>query len=63
MKTILITGGAGFLGSFLCEALLMEGNKIICVDNLHTGKEENIHELKNKILLSSLIMILLMNSI
>ena len=38
MKTILITGGAGFLGSFLCEALLMEGNKIICVDNLHTGK-------------------------
>ncbi len=48
MKTILITGGAGFLGSFLCEALLMEGNKIICVDNLHTGKEENIHELKKQ---------------
>lgn len=45
MKTILITGGAGFLGSNLCEKLLKQDNKIICVDNLYTGKEKNIEYL------------------
>lgn len=47
MKKILITGGAGFLGSNLCEKLLNQGNKIICLDNLYTGKEKNIHHLLN----------------
>lgn len=42
MKTILITGGAGFLGSHLCKKLLDEGNKVICVDNLYTGSKGNI---------------------
>ena len=42
MKTILITGGAGFIGSNLCEKLLNDNNKIICVDNLLTGSIENI---------------------
>ena len=41
-KTILITGGAGFIGSHLCKRLLNEGNKIICLDNLFTGSENNI---------------------
>lgn len=49
MKTILITGGAGFIGSHLCERLLGEGNKIICLDNLFTGSKNNIqHLLSNK---------------
>ena len=41
-KTILITGGAGFIGSNLCSRLLKEGNKVICVDNLFTGRLENL---------------------
>lgn len=41
-KKILITGGAGFIGSNLCEKLLELGNKIICLDNFSTGKRENI---------------------
>lgn len=44
-KTILITGGAGFIGSNLCKRLLNEGNRIICIDNLFTGNLENINEL------------------
>src|SRR5690606_21448687 len=39
---ILVTGGAGFIGSNLCEALLGNGNKVRCLDNLETGKKENI---------------------
>jgi UDP-glucuronate decarboxylase len=42
MKRILITGGAGFVGSHLCERLLNEGNDIICLDNFFTGTKENI---------------------
>lgn len=45
MKTSLVTGGAGFLGSHLCERLLEEGHQVICVDNLLTGKLENIESL------------------
>lgn len=45
MKRILITGGAGFLGSHLCERLLKEGNDILCVDNFYTGSKKNIHHL------------------
>ena len=41
-KKILVTGGAGFLGSHLCEQLLNHGYDVICVDNLFTGSKENI---------------------
>ena len=42
IKKILITGGAGFIGSNLCEALLERGDKIVCLDNFSTGKRKNI---------------------
>ncbi|MFD2834023.1 UDP-glucuronic acid decarboxylase family protein [Gramella sp. AN32] len=42
MKRILITGGAGFIGSHLCERLLNEGNEVICLDNFFTGHKRNI---------------------
>ena len=42
MKTILIAGGAGFIGTNLCHRLIDEGNKVICVDNFYTGKLDNI---------------------
>ncbi len=44
-KRILITGGAGFIGSHLCERLLNEGNDILCVDNFYTGPKRNIAHL------------------
>lgn len=44
-KTVLVTGGAGFLGSWLCEALLALGAEVICLDNYSSGQEENIHHL------------------
>ncbi|MEO0134655.1 MAG: NAD-dependent epimerase/dehydratase family protein, partial [candidate division WOR-3 bacterium] len=44
-KTLIITGGAGFIGSYLCEHFIKEGYKVICIDNLVTGKEENISHL------------------
>src|SRR5574344_749118 len=48
MKKILVTGGAGFLGSHLCERLLNEGNEVICLDNYFTGNKRNIiHLLDN----------------
>lgn len=46
-KTVLITGGAGFIGSHLCERLIKEGYKVICMDNLITGKKDNISQLLN----------------
>ena len=45
MKRILITGGAGFIGSHLCRRLLEEGNEVICLDNLFTGSKRNIWEM------------------
>ena len=45
MKRILVTGGAGFIGSHLCKRLLEEGNEVICADNLFTGSKKNIEEL------------------
>ncbi len=44
-KRILITGGAGFLGSHLCEKLLAEGHEVVCVDNFYTGRKANIKHL------------------
>ena len=45
MKRILVTGGAGFLGSHLCKKLLHNGNEVICVDNFFTGCKRNIIDL------------------
>lgn len=44
-KSILVTGGAGFIGSHLCEKLLQAGNEVICADNFFTGNKENIRHL------------------
>ena len=41
-KRILVTGGAGFIGSHLCERLLADGNDVLCVDNFFTGTKDNI---------------------
>ena len=48
MPTSLVTGGAGFLGSHLCEALLGNGHRVICVDNLETGSLANIAQLRGE---------------
>lgn len=45
MRKILVTGGAGFLGSHLCDRLIEKGNYVICLDNLHTGSAANIQHL------------------
>ena len=45
MSRILVTGGGGFLGSWLCEKLLEQGNEVICVDNFYTGSKRNIYHL------------------
>ena len=45
MKRILVTGGAGFIGSHLCERLVKEGNDVICLDNYFTGSKDNIRHL------------------
>ena len=47
MKTVIITGGAGFIGSYLCEAFLNKDYKILCVDNLVTGNKKNIKTLES----------------
>lgn len=48
MKRILITGGAGFIGSHLCSRLIEDGNHVICLDNFFTGSKKNISHLLNK---------------
>lgn len=49
MKTIVVTGGAGFLGSHLCDYLIKKGEKVTCIDNLFTGNKKNIgHLVPNK---------------
>ncbi|HEX6985049.1 MAG TPA: UDP-glucuronic acid decarboxylase family protein, partial [Planctomycetaceae bacterium] len=45
MKTILVTGGAGFLGSHLCDRLIERGDEVICLDNFFTGRKENVRHL------------------
>jgi UDP-glucuronate decarboxylase len=47
-KRILVTGGAGFVGSHLCERLLRDGNDVLCVDNYFTGRKDNIAHLLGK---------------
>jgi UDP-glucuronate decarboxylase len=47
MKRILVTGGAGFIGSHLCDQLISEGNDVLCLDNYFTGSKENIAHLLN----------------
>jgi UDP-glucuronate decarboxylase len=44
-RTVVVTGGAGFIGSHLCDRLLQQGQRVICLDNLYTGKTENIRAL------------------
>jgi UDP-glucuronate decarboxylase len=44
-RRALVTGGAGFIGSHLCERLLRDGHEVLCVDNLYTGARKNIHHL------------------
>jgi UDP-glucuronate decarboxylase len=45
MKRVLVTGGAGFLGSHLCERLLSEGDEVVCLDNYFTGRKSNVDHL------------------
>ena len=47
MSTCVVTGGAGFLGSHLCERLLGDGHRVICIDNLETGSLENIAHIRD----------------
>src|SRR4051812_13358058 len=47
-QRVLVTGGAGFVGSFLCERLLEEGYHVICVDDFHTGRQENVSHLTGR---------------
>ena len=46
MTTSVVTGGAGFLGSHLCDALLGRGHRVVCVDNLETGSLANIEHMR-----------------
>ena len=48
MPTAVVTGGAGFLGSHLCDFLVAEGYRVICVDNLETGSLQNVEHLRNE---------------
>jgi dTDP-glucose 4,6-dehydratase len=48
MATSIVTGGAGFLGSHLCEALLERGHRVICIDNLDTGSLQNVEHIDNE---------------
>src|ERR1700753_4392269 len=48
MTTCVVTGGAGFLGSHLCEHLLGKGHRVLCLDNLETGSLENIAHIRDE---------------
>ncbi|MCG8591240.1 MAG: GDP-mannose 4,6-dehydratase, partial [Proteobacteria bacterium] len=47
-KRIVVTGGAGFLGSHLCERLVREGHDVLCVDNFYTGSKRNLEALRDE---------------
>lgn len=47
MKRILVSGGAGFIGSHLCTRLINDGHEVICLDNFFTGSKDNIAHLMN----------------
>ena len=47
MKKVLVTGGAGFVGSFLCDRLIDEGHEVIAIDNFFTGRKSNLRQLEN----------------
>ena len=47
MARILVTGGAGFIGSHLCDRLIEQGHKVICLDNFYTGRKDNVAHLLN----------------
>jgi nucleoside-diphosphate-sugar epimerase len=49
MKRVLVTGGAGFIGSHLCERLLARGDEVLCVDNFFTSRRQNIALAKTKL--------------
>ena len=44
-RRVLVTGGAGFIGSHLCERLLDRGDEVLCIDNFYTGTRHNVHHL------------------
>ncbi len=48
MARILVTGGAGFIGSHLCKSLVEKGNDVICLDNFFTGRRKNVLELMDR---------------
>jgi UDP-glucuronate decarboxylase len=48
MKRILVTGGAGFLGSHLCDRLVADGHHVVCLDDFSTGRRENLQQLRNE---------------
>ena len=48
MKKVLVTGGAGFVGSFLCDRLIDEGHEVIAIDNFFTGSKENLSQLSDE---------------
>jgi UDP-glucuronate decarboxylase len=45
MMNVLVTGGAGFIGSHLCERLILQGHHVVCLDNFFTGRPENVQHL------------------
>lgn len=50
MMIVLVTGGAGFIGSHLCKRLVKEGHQVVCIDNLSNGRKENLEEIENNFL-------------
>src|SRR5215204_5505945 len=47
-RVVVVAGGAGFIGSHLCDALISEGARVICLDNFQTGRQQNLHHLRRE---------------